>query len=57
MYTNCALTVKQLFYKPEEGEVVRGRWEKVDGVVGGGEWGVGAAGGAAFYMTFMDGLC
>lgn len=25
MYTNCALTVKQLFYKPEEGEVGGGR--------------------------------
>lgn len=36
MYTNCALTVKQLFYKPKEGEVGGGRRGKVDGV--GGCW-------------------
>lgn len=35
MYTNCALTVKQLLYKPEEGEVGRG-----GGVDGGGTGGV-----------------
>lgn len=51
MYTNCALTVKQLLYKPEEGEV--------GGGVRGGGLGllVGGGRGAAFYTTFMDGLC
>lgn len=53
MYTNCALTVKQLLYKPEEGEVGGAGGDRREGGVDGGRWG----GGAAFYTTFMDGLC